>query len=287
MKTGCFVFAVVWWSFCAPPLVRGDGEKDPSLMDQFIQSAGNDRNSAVQFLKTHPQLVQWKLYMEQNSTSAFHEASKRGHTHVVLLLLEMGAPLDSRDEFGRTAIHYAALCSKQHVVRHGICPEETGYLGESDDSHVKTMDILLSSGSSPPVEAVDNDGRTALMYAAMQGHSDVVEVLLKHGTDSAHRDLSGWSALFFAALYDHPNVLRILLENPKTESDVPDSMGYTALVIAAEQGWKDNVLLLLSYGADPSRLCRDGKPPSVHARAKGHEEVAKILEAAVEKSTSL
>ena len=117
-----------------PPLVRSDdGVKDP-LMDQFVQSAGNDRKSAEEFLKAHPQLLLWKKYTEHNATSAFHEASKRGHTHVVSLLLEMGAPLDSRDEFGRTAIHYAALCSKQHIVRHGICPEETGYLGESDDS---------------------------------------------------------------------------------------------------------------------------------------------------------
>ena len=125
------------------------------------------------------------------------------------------------------------------------------------------------------------------MYAAIQGHADVVPVLLNHGTNPAHRDDDGWSALFFASLYNHPNIVRILLEDSRVESDVPDNMGYTALVVAAEEGWRDNVLLLLSYGADPSRLCRDGKLPSVHARAKGHEEVATILENAMEKGTSL
>ena len=75
-----------------------------------------------------------------------------GHSTAVRTLLEHGAEVDSRDPDGRTALMYAAS---------GPFPE--------------TVRILLEHGADPL--AVDQEECfTALMFAASEGHAEVVRV---------------------------------------------------------------------------------------------------------------
>lgn len=46
---------------------------------------------------------------------------------------------------------------------------------------------LLSHGADPNVE--DNDGWTAILCAAKEGHSDIVMLLLEHHATIDHRDM--------------------------------------------------------------------------------------------------
>ncbi len=47
----------------------------------------------------------------------------------------------------------------------------------------------------------NNDGRSALIIASQNEHSDVVKVLMEKGSQVNMKDNDGWSALMLASLY--------------------------------------------------------------------------------------
>jgi ankyrin repeat protein len=119
---------------------------------------------------------------------------------------------------------------------------------------------LLAHGAN--VDAKEKRGQTALMWAAAEGHVDVVELLLKAGADfRTPLPDSGFTAVFFAAREGHIEVLRALL---KAGADVNEAMqprrpggknpakGTSALILAIENGHYELALTLLDAGADPN-----------------------------------
>jgi ankyrin repeat protein len=63
--------------------------------------------------------------------------------------------------------------------------------------------------------------------------------------------------------------------------DVQDVSRVTPLMLAAWEGHVQAVRLLLELGADPERRADQGVTARAAAREKGHEEVLRLLEAAV------
>jgi ankyrin repeat protein len=112
------------------------------------------------------------------------------------------------------------------------------------------------------VNAKERRGQTALMWAAAEGHTEVVELLIQAGGD-IHATLpdSGFTALFFAAREGRTDVVRTLL---KAGADVNEAMqprkpagkgprkGTSALLLAVENGHFELAVTLLKAGADPN-----------------------------------
>ncbi|XP_062523602.1 acyl-CoA-binding domain-containing protein 6-like [Corticium candelabrum] len=55
--------------------------------------------------------------------------------------------------------------------------------------------------------------RTVLIEACWNDNTEIVELLLRSGSDVNKTDDDGWTALHWAARSDHSEVVRILLEN--------------------------------------------------------------------------
>ena len=70
------------------------------------------------------------------------------------------------------------------------------------------MRLLLEKGAD--VKATDRDGRTALIWAAQDGHEAVVRLLLEKGADVEAKDRDGRTALIWAAQGGHEAVVRLL-----------------------------------------------------------------------------
>ena len=70
----------------------------------------------------------------------------------------------------------------------------------------------------------DNFRRTALVYAAQLGHTDVVRAPASR--EQGMRDSAGETALLKAARRNHPDVARLLL----SECGLKDNEGKTALI---------------------------------------------------------
>ncbi|RWR90638.1 Signal recognition particle protein [Cinnamomum micranthum f. kanehirae] len=87
---------------------------------------------------------------------------------------------------------------------------------------------------SRDVDAVDEDGRTALLFAAGLGSEPCIEVLAEAGADLDRRDSQGGlTALHMAAGYARPGAVKRLVELG-ADSEAEDAKGRTALALARE-----------------------------------------------------
>jgi hypothetical protein len=90
-------------------------------------------------------------------------------------------------------------------------------------------------------------GKTALLYAAESGCSDVVELLLKEGAGINHVEPE-WTPLHLAAMSGSAEVVRLFL-NSGGKVNAQNYYGETPLMWAAVRGATDVVELFLRHGA--------------------------------------
>jgi hypothetical protein len=83
---------------------------------------------------------------------------------------------------------------------------------------VGTIIGLLKHGYNPDLR--DSSSRTALSWAAEEGHEAVIELLLKHGADIEAKDANGKTALYRAADKGHSAVIKLLLVEGADENYV-------------------------------------------------------------------
>ncbi|KAL1851077.1 hypothetical protein VTK73DRAFT_9546 [Phialemonium thermophilum] len=114
------------------------------------------------------------------------------------------------------------------------------------EGHEEILRLLLDAGQVD-VNACDDDGDTPLVKVALRG-SNTVKLLLDAGADIHSRDVLGNTPLILAASGWKENVVKQLLEagaNPHSRN----AKGTTALIMAARNGIENIVKLLLDAGA--------------------------------------
>ncbi|KAJ8377547.1 hypothetical protein AAFF_G00256110 [Aldrovandia affinis] len=99
-----------------------------------------------------------------------------------------------------------------------------------------------------PVDSTDEEGNTALQFAAASGHEKLVRFLLRKGASVDSRNNYGWTPLMQAARFGHLNVAQILLENG-AEINGRNRLGASVLTMAARGGHTGMAKLLMETGA--------------------------------------
>lgn len=170
----------------------------------------------------------------------------------VKLLLQHGAPVDKKYDFGITPLGRA--------------------VNQKDKDLVKT---LLENGANPH-RAMAADGLNALHKACAVNAIQIARLLLDHGVDLGRKTPDGRTALHIASSRNRPALVFLLLEH---NAPVNDRMrgGRTPLHIAVEKGLSHVVEILLKNGASP-RVAHDNGTTALHlACSRGHGRLVPML----------
>ncbi|KPU80498.1 uncharacterized protein Dana_GF16312, isoform B [Drosophila ananassae] len=130
---------------------------------------------------------------------------------------------------------------------------------------IKTVDKLLEHFSkrhgplssfrrSPSINCQDMNGYTSLHHACLNGHSNIVRLLISHNALLDVPDIRGSTPLFLAAWAGHQDIVKMLLMNSPSGAN-PNAQtieNETPLHSGAQHGHNAVVAILLSYGADPT-----------------------------------
>ena len=144
---------------------------------------------------------------------------------------------------------------------------------------------LIDQGAD--VNAKDNTVQSAYLISTSEGYLELLNLTLRHGADIDSKDSFNGTGLIRAADRGHADIAgRLIQANIKINHI--NNLGWTALHEAIILGngsrrYVDTVLVLVAGGADlrlPSQ--RDQISPLDHATAKGHKEIAKVLETALD-----
>lgn len=124
------------------------------------------------------------------------------------------------------------------------------------DGNKQNVVLLLIDGIS--IDAQDKQGKTALHYAITEKHFDIISILTESGADTRIEDKNGESPISLILQQD-PNILPSIVDEDNV--NLPLNGDNTLLHLAARDGMVDYVSKLLDIGADPSILNADGKTP--------------------------
>ncbi|KAK9283567.1 hypothetical protein L1049_011815 [Liquidambar formosana] len=119
-------------------------------------------------------------------------AARRGEIKHLESLLQKGATMNYRDQYGLTALHIAAIKGHQDAVaillEYGMSVECQDNEGHSplhlavEGGNIETVEVLINKGAN--VNAKSKRGATPLYMARAMGYDDISQLLLNRGASS-------------------------------------------------------------------------------------------------------
>jgi len=137
---------------------------------------------------------------------------------------------------------------------------------------LRVAGFLLDHGAN--IEGANH--HVPLLAAARNGNRAMVELLLSRGADVNAKENDGSTALHYAAGRGFQSVAEVLLAN-KADVNSPDNDGKSPLHLAVRNGQKQIVQMLLTAGANPNGQDNAGRTPLSYAAGSGSVETVKAL----------
>ena len=161
-------------------------------------------------------------------------------------------------------------------IRKGVdveypCPAangtETALCIASREGHTDIVDALLREGAAVTI---------ALHIAAGYGQTEVAELLLGAGGNPWQGDVAGYTPLDNAARWGHQKIVEVFLDQAKVDVKSHDAKG-APIYYAAKYGRVEVIKLLLERGADPNLGPPAGSHPLYVAVEFNHSNVVRVL----------
>lgn len=194
------------------------------------------------------------------ATGVLLQAAADGDADRVAIALRAGAPIESVDDHGRTALLLASAADHLDVAR-----------------------LLVVLGADP--DRQDNQQDSAWLVTGVTGSVEMLEVLLPAHPDLVLRNRFGGVSVIPASERGHVEYVRRVVSTGIDVNHVND-LGWTAMLEAIVYGdgsrrYQQIIEILLAAGADPKIVDANGISPLQHAQDRGFGIIADQLEAAL------
>lgn len=231
--------------------------RPPNTPNITASAVGNQQQPAPQ------------IYEKDASFASFDEGESYGDVNRIIgsRAAESGTSMEYLIEWKDG--HSPSWVPSSYIAKDVVAEYETPWwtaAKKADDSALRQLisDDEAEEFVGRDVDAIDGDGRTALLFVSGLGSEPCVRLLAAAGADLDHRDKSGGlTALHMAAGYVNPDVVRTLIELG-ADPEVEDDRRRTPLDLARE-------ILKVTPRGNPVQF----------ARRLGLENVIRVLEEAV------
>ena len=205
---------------------------------------------------------------EQNDggETALMQAIWNGHEGAVRLLLARGARQELQDEDGIAVLHCAAMKGHAEIVEQ-LCAAPGAIAALSLRTKKGNLPLLLAlfvggggervvaallaaDTTGATVNAENDTGDTALMWASNRGHEVAVRLLLARGARQELQGKDGCAALHHAASRGHAGIIGQLCAAPGAAAALAqrDKYGDTPLALAVRKGHAACASVLRAHG---------------------------------------
>ena len=246
--------------------------------------------------------------MRADQVQRLFDATASGNMNIVDSLLDAGIPTNVRNGRGQTPLIIAARTGQADMVRKLLARgarlkvrtdallglrepvyfEDVRTTFERARASVIVQEVLQSGGgtfeeeSPADMQAMELLESTEdllceaspMLTAAVCGHLEVVDVLLRAGADADATDWSETPPIVGAASQGHVHIVERLI---RAGASIDAGTGFTALEEAVVKGHERVVACLIACGADVNRRNEDGGTVLMIAAATGHLSVVQQL----------
>ena len=251
-------------------ILKQEEEEDTFLSSALVRAASVDSEDAVEMLLS---LEADPNTSDSDGLTPLMIACGRGSIRIATLLLQARANINQLNNRGQTALMYACL---------------------SDTPSNDLVRLLIQHGADISIKDTELQ-RTALMNAAQEGHTSIVQYLLEQGTPVNTQDVNGETSLMIASEFGHPETVRVLLDYGAHANmlALEEEISQTALMLACFNQRTVCVDLLLDGGADPNLCDNTDSPLSAACYTTGHDQpmdptiLEKLLSAGANPNTQI
>jgi hypothetical protein len=190
--------------------------------------------------------------------------AKAGHTQLVAPLMNLSKvtrncihlqPIMMNvklGEEGKTQLHHCAMNGLTSSVKrllsfrninvnvkdvYGMTPLHEAAI----NGHVEIVRLLLQNGAD--VNSKSNIGMTTLHFAAINGHVDILHLLVENGADLEAQNNDGWRALHYAVVNSRLPIIQELISRYHVDINARTKSGRTSWRMAREK----NSLFTLAF----------------------------------------
>ena len=135
----------------------------------------------------------------------------------------------------------------------------------------------LKEGADVMFTETSEEGMTAFLISAREGHEDIVKEFLNlKKIDINMKCKDETTALMFAAKAGHVEIVMILADK-KAKLDMQNELGWSALMYSAKNGHIDVLCMLLKRGANPNLVTSTNNSALMIAAHNCKSDIMKVL----------
>ncbi|XP_058793562.1 ankyrin-2-like [Phymastichus coffea] len=202
---------------------------------------------------------------DEQTNTLLHYAVLGQSPDIVQHLVELGAEIDLPGKGGNSPLELAIERVDAAAFN---APEERGEDRAAADGfraapapkklRVKILELLVGELRSRTLDTEQladkllSAGFNLLHCVAHSGDEQLLRCMLQRGLDANSRDHCGRTALHLAVMRNQPRLARLLLEHGADVDRASRVVAGRPILIAASNGYRDTMKVLLEAGADPN-----------------------------------